>query len=200
MFSHIFGANQIFVYFHGSLAPMKTVCTYLLAALLMLNVLGYYGVFVGLQYKNSRDIALRLDRDYNNVQGEITIKVPLSVPYMNDLDYRRVDGDFEYEGEFYKMVKQKFSHDTLHIVCVRNETGKQINTALADYVKTFTDQPTNTGSQGKTLFSFIKDFIGTSLDLEPSVNGYVHVYEFQSYNQFSVLSSDMNYVGPPPRG
>ena len=36
------------------------------------------------------------------------------------IGYERVNGEFEHNGEFFKLVKQKLENDTLNIVCIKD--------------------------------------------------------------------------------
>jgi hypothetical protein len=138
---------------------MKKVTTYLLMVLLFLNVLGYYGLFLGLKYQTSAALTQRLDRDQYYDRETVTLKVPLTVPYQSATEYVRVNGEFEHEGEVFRLVKQKLANDTLYIVCIKDIRSKHIKKALADYVKTFSDQPTQSKSSDNTVPSFIKEYI-----------------------------------------
>jgi hypothetical protein len=114
---------------------LKRLTTICLVALLLLNVLGYYGVFVGLQYQNERSQLKRFDADLYDESETFTIKVPISIPYAVDQsDFERVDGEFEHQGQIYRMVKQRLSNDTLHIVCIKDHHETRITQALKDYV------------------------------------------------------------------
>lgn len=178
---------------------MKRGFTIFLLALFLLNVLGYYGVFIGLQFKNTQDMQTRFDNEEYSRTQEITIKVPLTVPYATDSrEYTRVDGEFEHLGEVYRMVKQKLQSDTLYIVCVKDKTSKDINQALADYVKTFTDKPGNEKGNSKTTQNLIKDYIVSSTTLQKISEGWkneftpgMHVRGYQPHN--------IQLNSPPPK-
>lgn len=168
-------------------------------ALFLLNVLGYYGVFVGLQFKNSREMQARFDNeDYARTQ-EITIKVPITVPYATDSrEYTRVDGEFEHQGEVYRMVKQKLQSDTLYIVCVKDNISKDIKQALVDYVKTFTDKPVSEKSNSKTAQNLIKDYMISSTTLQTISDGWnnrlITGIHARGYNPHSIQLNS-----PPPK-
>ena len=137
---------------------MKKVASFALIAVLLMNTMGYYAIFLGLQYKNSVAITERLDADQYDEAQAITIEIPITVPYMtDDADFKRVDGIFEYKGEFYRLVKQKYAKETLTVICIKDVENKRINEAMSDYVMSFTD----TGDdQGTSLtITFIKDYI-----------------------------------------
>ncbi len=174
---------------------VKRTITLILLVIFLLNVVGYYGVFVGLRF--SSEVALRQQFDNENYdQQEVTIKVPITIPYATDSrDYERVDGEFEHEGQVYRLVKQKLQSDTLYIVCVKDQQTQTINQALADYVKTFTDKPFSAKQSTKTITPFAKDFISCTTALERVTYGWdfsttpaislIDLYSFQ-YNQHIV--------------
>jgi hypothetical protein len=152
---------------------LKKLTTILLVALLILNVLGYYGVFVGLQYQNERKQIQRFDAEGYDESETFTIKVPISIPYATDqTDFERVDGEFEHQGQFYRMIKQKFSNDTLHIVCIKDQQETRITQALKDYVKSFTGKSDPGKANSKLTVSFIKDYILSSYITGHSSNGW----------------------------
>src|SRR5687767_15064229 len=114
---------------------MKKLTSYVLVLILLLNVMGYYGIFIGLKYSHSTSINQKLDDLQYNESHTVTLKVPLTIPYYGDTEYQRVSGEIEHGGEVYRLVKQKYEKDTLYIVCIRDVQGKRIKQALADYVK-----------------------------------------------------------------
>ena len=82
---------------------VKKVISLFLLFLFLLNVLGYYGIFVGLQSKTAQQMRADFDEE-NYHHQEVTIKVPLTVPYSTDSrEYSRVDGEFEHKGEVYRL-------------------------------------------------------------------------------------------------
>jgi hypothetical protein len=166
--------------------------------LFLLNVLGYYGVLVGLQIKNTQNLSAQFDEDDYERQHEVTIKVPITVPYQSDTrEYVRVNGEFEHEGDVYKMVKQRLQRDTLYIVCVKDNTSKKINQALKDYVKTYTDKPSSSKSQ-TMLQNLIKDYITTSTALQSTNAGWNYeLPEGNKLNAYESVSIQLN--NPPPQ-
>ncbi len=151
---------------------VKRTITLILLIVFLLNVVGYYGVFVGLRF--SSEVAMRQQFDAENYdQQEVTIKVPITIPYATDSrEFERVDGEFEHEGQVYRLVKQKLQSDTLYIVCVKDQQTQTINQALADYVKSYTDKPINAKQSTKTVAQFAKDFISFTTSLERVTYGW----------------------------
>jgi len=133
--------------------------------------MGYYAVFVGLQFQNDLRVIKSLDSDKYDNSRTVTIKIPVSIPYKADqTEFERVDGEFAYDGEFYKTIKQKYASDTLTIVCYKDHDTKIIQHALADYVRTFTDKPSSQKDNAKIVL-FIKDYIGQSFSIVNTTEG-----------------------------
>jgi hypothetical protein len=177
---------------------VKRLLTLLLLALFLLNVVGYYGVFVGLQVKSGQAMRDRFDSENYSAEQEVTIKVPITIPYATDSrGYERVDGEFEHNGQIYRLVKQKLQSDTLFIVCVKDNQAAKINQALADYVKTFTDKPFRAKQTVKTQV-FSKDYISTSISIETLATG----WDFLSTNSSALpnfYSFEFNcFISQPP--
>jgi hypothetical protein len=175
---------------------MKKAISYLLAVLLLLNVMGYYGLFLGLKYHNARSITQRLDRDHYHTSETITIRVPVAIPYLLNTDYQRVDGEIEHNGEFFRLVKQKFSSDTLYIVCIRDTRSKHIKQALEEYVKTFSDHPVNPKSTTE-IPGFIKDYLPADFSLGTAAMGWSYSLHCHTNEDLTRLLS-LPISSPPP--
>lgn len=179
---------------------MKRGLTIVLLVLFLLNVLGYYGIFMGIQFVNEKEMRALFDDDNFLPEEEITIKVPITIPYATDSrEFTRVDGEFEHEGEVYRMVKQRYISDTLHIVCIKDYKSKEIKQALHDYVKSFTDKPSSEKSSTKTVQNFIKDYISCSTILQSEVNGWNKELTHRTHaSVYESLAIQLN--SPPPKG
>jgi hypothetical protein len=179
---------------------VKKGLTIVLLALFLLNVLGYYGFFLGLQFVNEKEMKALFDDDNFLPEEEITIKVPIAIPYASDSrGFTRVDGEFEHEGEVYRMVKQRYIRDTLYIVCVKDNKSKEIKQALNDYVKSFTDKPSSEKGGTKTIQNFIKDYISSSTTLQSEDGGWDKMITYRThFSLFESLAIQLN--SPPPKG
>lgn len=162
--------------------------------------MGYYVVFVGMQYRNDVAMVEQLDHGQYEQNQTVTIKIPIAVPYMTDQgDFVRVDGKFEHQGEFYRLVKQKYSQDTLTVVCVKDHENKRIHEALTDYVKTFTDKSSDQQSQGKVTITFIKDYIAQDFELKTLTNGWFSSIVNNHLSKNLIPSFFASIVHPPDR-
>ena len=178
---------------------LKKAVTIFLVSLLLFNALGFYGLLKGLQYKNTLDLVKRLDNEQYSKDETITVKVPFTVPYqLNTNDYERVDGQIQVEGEFYRLVEQKLSRDTLYIVCIKDQASNRIMQALEDYVKTFTDQPSQAKNSGKSFISFIKDFLPTSILVSSISDGWNSTVVQIPFTE-DLTSRSLAVFTPPPQ-
>lgn len=179
---------------------LKKTVALILCFTLLLNVLGFYGIFLGVQFSNNFATLKQLDDDLYNRNEEVTIKLPLTIPYMNDQeDYQRVDGTFQHNGEFYRLVKQKYAKDTLTIICIKDLKNKKIQQVLNDYVKTFSETATTPTSQTKISFSFLKDYIFTSVTLKSASRGWENDQTLNSFFPSFHSSFLASIIHPPER-
>ena len=176
---------------------MKRLVSTLLVALLLLNVMGFYGIFVGIKYSNTRDLIQKFDDNQFSDLNPVTIKVAIAVPYQSNTSFQRVDGEVEYNGEFYRLVKQRYSNDTLEIVCIKDNQSRNIKQALSDYVKTFTDRPSQS-SQSKIIPGFIKDYLPTEICLGQFSAGWSYGLT-TSFCAGSFCAVFLSKASPPPR-
>jgi len=152
---------------------VKRIGYAVLILLILLNVLGYYGVFMGLEYHNDRAMLKMLDSGGYDDEDEITIKIPLSIPYLADAeDFKRVDGRFEHAGQLYRKVRQRYSQDTLHLVCVNDHAGAEIRHALKHYVKTFSDKTADSRHTSKISLTLIKEYLTRPIHFECRASGW----------------------------
>lgn len=178
---------------------MKRIFATLMLFLFLLNVLGYYGIFVGLRFRNVQELVQKFDNNTYSSSETSTFKIPITVPYYTDSrDFERVDGEFEHQGEVYRLVKQRLYQDTLHIVCVKDKESKNIKAVLTDYVKTFADDPDNAKQTVKSL-QLIKDYITFSIDVNPLSLGWEITSDYSGVPQNLIPSFSVSVIHPPER-
>jgi len=179
---------------------VKRIITICLLFVFLLNALGFYGILVGLRWQNSREVNERLEADNYSEAEARTFKIPLTIPYGADSrDYERVEGEFAYEGETFRLVKQRMYRDTLYLVCVKDIKAKEINQALSDYVKTFTDKPVSPKQSLKISFDFSKDFLSSLVSVNQNSKGWERSADLSSKPRVFIESFTSSLVHPPER-
>lgn len=172
----------------------------MLAILLLFNMLGFYGLLMGLQYQNHLNLIYSLDQGSYDHSQTTLLKIPIIVPYAADQqEYQRVNGEFEHRGEFYKLVKQRLSQDTLYIICIRDHGSKKIDLALKDYARTFTDNPLHNKHHGKISVNFLKDYYLPGFAIKPVSDGWVLQVHTSSLDKPALISFISSIVHPPER-
>lgn len=179
----------------GTSNRMKQVVSLFLIVIFLFGLIGYYGVFWILSEQARLTLTTRLDENRYDEGETVTIKIPLTLAYpINSSQYERVDGSFEYNGEFYKLIKQKLEKDTLYIVCIRDAEEKRLNSLRNDMVKIANDQPVNS-LPIKLLWSWTKDFIvSINVEIESTRND-------TSHPSYLILNADLHqntYPVPVP--
>ncbi len=183
------------------MAPMKKIVFFGLLAFFLFNLVGFYGVFMSARLHHRQSMIRLFDGGGYTLYELDTIKLLLSVPYpVQDNGYERVDGEFEYQGEYYRLVSQRFLVDAVHIVIIRDPHQKRLQEALGDYVKTMTDEPASSGQPAKVRADFSKDYIVTFTSLASSAFGWTQTTQWGKGVSFADPSFNPAIPSPPPRG
>ena len=119
------------------------------------------------------------------------------MPYQVNFDgYERVDGEFESDGEFYKLVKQKRVNDTLFVVLIKDDHQAKLHKSLADFVQTNQDVPLSK-STSKLIEHFEKEFVSSISQLQVSSTGWCRKFSFGTLKQFYIRFYP-SLLSPPP--
>ncbi|MEQ8686861.1 MAG: hypothetical protein RIF36_14415 [Imperialibacter sp.] len=178
---------------------LRRITAISLLFLFLLNIIGFYGVFMGLKYNLEQQVVSDLDSDNFNEDQLVEFKVAVSLAYMPDqARYERVDGLIEVEGKYYRLVKQKYAGDTLYIVCLPDYNQQKLHEAIEDYVSTFTAPDASTTKQVDLSKSLSKDYMISKVAMERGSYGTFYSVENTDY----VVSDYTFYLSiqsPPPR-
>ncbi len=177
---------------------MKKLVSMLLLAMLLFNTGGYYVMFWALRYQADTELQQQLDDNEYPESEAFQIKIPITLPYqMNWNDFERLTGEFEHNGEFYQLIKQKLENDTLKIVCIKNHKEKQLVTSMTDFTKVSNDLPANTSSL-KVLGNFLKEYSPTGDVKIICGHGWSSPLLFANPS-YSILSFVVPIESPPPQ-
>lgn len=126
----------------------------------LFNVGGYYIVFWGLRLETDQQLSARLDAGLYDPDATIELRIPVTLPYpIYTEGFKRVDGRFEHNGEFFKLVKHKFQNDTLYIVCIRDGETRELVNTMTDYVRLTQAFPASHEKAHNFLGKLAKDFL-----------------------------------------
>ncbi|CAN5298208.1 hypothetical protein BH09BAC3_BH09BAC3_18550 [soil metagenome] len=165
--------------------------------IITLNIAGYYLVFEGWKYHN--DLSWSFDETDSNGH-EIIIEIPLNIPYATQVkEWEKADGQFEYHGEMFRMVKQKITLDAVFIACVKDSKANLINQQQEDLAQAFSDKPVDAKQSVKSFTGFIKEYLSNVVSVKPSVVGWSSEVAHAIAPQSLIPSFSASIVHPPER-
>lgn len=177
---------------------LRRLTAVFLLTLILFNVIGYYGVYMGLRAKANSDLREQLDANNFNAGETITIKVPLALPYQSDwTGFQRVDGEFEKDGVFYNLAKQKIERDTLIIIAVKDHKEATLFESLTNFVHSTTETPLSKKA-GKMIQNLAKDFLPDASTLAVESFGWFFEISY-SIPSLSLVKMTNEIHTPPPR-
>jgi hypothetical protein len=132
----------------------------------LFQVGGYYLVFWTMELRAKSDLLTRLDAEDYSREEAVVLTIPLSLPYpIHQDNYERVNGDFQYNGESYKLVKQKLENDTLFIICIKDKEATKLAAAYSDFTKFSHNLPVNNKKAVNFIAKLYKDFKSTEFKM-----------------------------------
>lgn len=179
---------------------MKKAFAIFFLSLFLFYTGGYYLVFVALKHQSNKKLVQLFDSGDYAEEETLTIKIPITLPYpVYANGFERVNGEFEYKGEFFKLIKHKLDGDTLHIVCFKDVKAKSISTALADFAKLSNDIPLSSKSPISIIGKMIKDYEPLpKLDLAHLDTGWSRNASFGNVPLF-IPQITLPVFSPPPQ-
>lgn len=176
---------------------MKKILSTLLLLVFLFNAVGYYGLYLGLRYRLNIETTKKLDAGEYSRSETVIVKMPYTLPYQVNFDgYERAEGEFECEGEFYKIVKHRLVHDTMFVVLIKDKREASLHKSLVDFVQANSDIPVSKSTL-KLIQHFAKDFISNASYLQNASIGWSSKSAFRILKQEVVLL-DIPLFSPPP--
>ena len=178
---------------------MKRAFSIFFLALFLFNVGGYYFVYWGLQSNAKKDLLHRLDADNYAAEDVIVISLPMALPYpLQQQGYERIDGEFEYHGEYFRLVKQRLDNDTLFMVCIKDHHKKKLVKVLNEYSNYANNLPIGADRTLDMFGKLFKDFTATTSALISTGAGWSAPVPYGE-NQIAFFDLAQPVNSPPPR-
>jgi hypothetical protein len=178
---------------------MNRATAFTLLSVFLLNLGGYSMLYWVANRQASKELQATLDRNDLTDQQTFTIKIPITVPYHLNRDYERVTGEFENDGKFYKLVKQRLVNDTLQVVCVVDTKKKSLDDELNNLTRQFSGTSTENGRASKIVNTNpIQEYSSQSfIELASICTGWSLKFESPDHNSVFV-SPSIEIHSPPP--
>jgi hypothetical protein len=154
---------------------------------------------MGLQYQAEMEMSEVIEKQIYDVENTITLRIPVSLPYQMFAEgFQHIRGEFEYNGEFYNLIKQKISNDTLYIVCMENVSKSEISGKKALFEKITIDWRGVSKKTYNLLIYFAKDFLQNSRCEVIPLQTWMMEFSFLS-SVFDTKEGNITSDTPPPK-
>lgn len=155
-------------------------------------------MFMGLQYQADIKMDQRLESDNYSKEETVTLKIPISLPYQfHPVGFQQASGTFEYNGEFFNLVKQKIENDTLFAVCIKNVDKSTLSETMTNFERAINNWPQSSNKAYNLINTFIKDYNTCSTTKIIGTPGWVLSRRYFAYD-FSQLNRANTPCTPPP--
>lgn len=170
---------------------MKKLSAILLIALFLFNLFGYRILFHYEQQQSDMRLEASFDRqDYNDAEL-ITIKVPLSLPYVtNQQNFERVDGEITIDGKILKYVKRKITDGHLILLCLSDHNKMRIESAKDEFFRYANDLVQNNQSKksnntkSAVFKNVLSEYYIDASDYTPAFRSMTQTYSITSLSNF----------------
>ncbi|HEY5748649.1 MAG TPA: hypothetical protein VIU12_21415 [Chryseolinea sp.] len=180
--------------------PLKKAFTIFFLSIFLFNIGGYYLVYWVANSRAQKDLLVRLDADNYSSNDLVVFSVPISLPYpLQQPGYERVDGEFEYQGEYYSLVKQRLENDTLFMVCIKDHHKKKLVNVLNTYTNLANNLPVSAQHTIALFAKLFKDYTSSGSTAISAGTGWCILLSFVE-KEYSLLQRNYPVLSPPPRG
>ncbi|SHG74995.1 hypothetical protein SAMN04488109_1676 [Chryseolinea serpens] len=148
-----------------------------------------------------KDLLVRLDADNYSSNDLVVFSVPtISLPYtLQQQGYERANGEFEYQGEYYSLVKQRLENDTLFMVCIKDHHKKKLVKVLNEYTNLANNLPASAHHTLDSFAKLFKDYTSAESTALSAGSGWCILISFVE-KDYSLLQRNEPVLSPPPRG
>jgi hypothetical protein len=156
-----------------------------------------------MQKQSDNQLLISLDKQDYNEADLVTIKVPLSLPYMNvQQSFDRIDGEINYKGKILKYVKRKIEDGYLILKCLPDQNKMEIESAKEEFFKYANDLVQNnyskkpTSTKPKAFKNLLVEYLDPAISATTIASSVDKHYLLRATNVLP--SSPPAFEGPPP--
>jgi hypothetical protein len=167
---------------------------------MLFNTVGYLYVLDWKQNEIVRKAEELIDNHASQISGNLIFRIPVTTNYLSETsrEYSRVEGEIEFEGVAYRMVKQKVEGNFHYIVCVRDEHTKVATQEINDMIATIAGQPVKQSTSGVNLTKALLEYCSvTSTSSDPNSEGWSQNFVFPEHQNNYRFGSDSSLFHPP---
>jgi hypothetical protein len=176
----------------------KTVAIFLLLCFALYHF-GYYVAYFSFRLQIENNWSEKIYSENQDGLEERIMEIPLSIPYMADEEeFRTTNTSFQKDGQYYRVIKQRYINDTLQIVYVPDSAKKNLDSTIKQWVSSLVqDEFPDAGNNSLLVKIFVKDYTQPVNDFDFSIK----VDKDKNYNGFVFLTyqnQDIHLSTPPP--
>lgn len=175
---------------------MRRFAAIVLLFVFLLYHIGYYGFYLLASYQLDNHWHAKTYQDELDEENLLYTAIPLAVPYqVNQTEYVPASGKVEVEGDFYRVVRQRYANDTLHVIYVPDILQIELQQSVDKWLSTIIPIPQSDADSQHLWISLTKSFlIHQSLQLDEPVR----LISLYSYRNVSLHENEFISVVPLP--
>lgn len=145
---------------------MRKASSILLLIVFFLYHIGYYVIYLSSWYQIELMWENKMENDSLDESRFQLKSLPLSLPYQYSQEhFQSVSAKVEIEGKLYRVVKQRYAKDTLHIIYVKDLRSEDLNEAFNKFVSFIAQQPATEDGGKVVLNLLIKNYLPHYFDI-----------------------------------
>lgn len=122
--------------------------------------LGYYGFYLIANYQSDNywnGVTLQAELDEEVLLHAV---IPLAIPYQqNQTEYQPANGKVEIDGRYYRVVRQKYANDTLHVIYTADALRQGIERSIDKWIASILPTPASDTDGMHMWKSLVKGFL-----------------------------------------
>jgi hypothetical protein len=160
---------------------------------------GYYAAYFSFRLQIENHWSEKIYSENQSELEERIMEIPLAIPYMADEEeFRATNTSFQKDGQYYRVIKQRYINNTLQIVYVPDSAKKNLDTTIKQWVSSLVqDELPDSGNNSLLTKIFVKDYTQPLNEFDFSIS----IINDKNYNGFVFLTyqdQDINLTTPPP--
>jgi hypothetical protein len=169
--------------------------------LLLYNSVGYYFVFRIQHQKAEKEFQDYINSSIISDEDLTLFKISV-VEYASKAgrDFDRVEGDFEQNGKFFEIVKQRLENDTVYVYCINNEKEEALYAQLSDHINTHIvdGKPVKNNKSEKSYKNLLREYLPKAFEVCIDNKSFILISNSKfAYNK-TLISAYLSISNPPP--
>ncbi len=158
---------------------MNRLSAVILLVTFLLYHTGYYVFYLFSSYAIEASWGNKIGADdFHENQLRETF-LPISIPYLPDQEnFVKKTGKFELDGRFFRVLKQRYAKDTIHIIYVQDVESQHLATSFRQWIASLNPEGAAERGSEKVLFTFVKNYLRPHFTIAFSLPTQLEVLKF----------------------